>query len=57
MAKVKSGFVGELAIILPTSIIEELKQNPLGSLLHITDIGYYPKADFRYRAKTSEEAN
>ena len=56
MAKVKSGFFGERAIILPNPIIEELKQDPLGSMLHITDIGFYPKADFHHRSRTAEEA-
>ncbi|MDO9152713.1 MAG: AraC family transcriptional regulator [Paludibacter sp.] len=56
MAKIKSGFLGERAIIIPTPIIEELKNDALGSLLHITDIGYYPKADFHFRSRTKEEA-
>jgi len=56
MAKIKSGFSGERAIVIPTPIIDELKVDDLGSLLHITDIGYYPKADFHYRKRTREEA-
>ncbi|MDD3322232.1 MAG: AraC family transcriptional regulator [Paludibacter sp.] len=56
MAKLQSGFLGERAIILPTPIIEELKNDALGCLLHITDIGYYPKACFHFRKRTSEEA-
>lgn len=57
MAKLKSGFLGERAIILPSSVVEELKNDALGSLLHITDIGYYPKANFHFRQRTKEEAH
>jgi AraC-like DNA-binding protein len=56
MAKLKSGFFGERAIIIPTPIIEDLKNDTLGSLLHITDIGYYPKAYFHFRKRSEEEA-
>jgi len=56
MAKIKSGFVGERAIILPSAVVEELKNDDLGCLLHITDIGYYPKAGFHFRKRTKEES-
>jgi AraC family transcriptional regulator of arabinose operon len=56
MARIKSGFLGERAIVIPTPIIDDLKSNELGSLLHITDIGYYPKANFHFRSRTKEEA-
>ena len=56
MAKIKSGFMGERAIVLPTPIIDEFKISGLGSLLHITDIGFYPKASFHFRKRTKEEA-
>ncbi|WP_291125046.1 AraC family transcriptional regulator [Flavobacterium sp. UBA6031] len=56
MAKLKSGFRGERAIVIPSPIIEELKNDALGSLLHITDIGYYPKATFHFRKRTKGEA-
>jgi len=57
MVKIKSGFMGERAIVLPAPIIEDLKNDGLGCLLHITDIGFYPKADFHFRKRTKEEAN
>lgn len=44
MPRIKEGFKGERAIVLPAFLIEELKQDPLGSELYITDIGYYPHA-------------
>jgi len=56
MARIKSGFIGERAIVIPNSIIEELKNDALGSLLHITDIGCYPKANYHFRKRTKEEA-
>lgn len=56
MAKVKSGFTGERAIVLPATIVRELRTDALGSLLHITDMGLYPKAEFHYRARTEQEA-
>lgn len=40
MPRIKDGFKGERAIVLPAFLIEELKQDPLGSELYITDIGY-----------------
>jgi len=57
MAKLKNGFLGERAIVLPPAVIDEFKSSVLGSLMYITDIGYYPKADFHYRERNSAEAN
>lgn len=56
MAKVKSGFIGERAIILPAQIIADIKKDEFSNLLYITDIGYYPKASFHYRKRNKEEA-
>lgn len=56
MAKIKSGFIGERAIILPIPIIDEFKQSEMGSLLYVTDIGFYPKASFHFRKRNKEEA-
>ena len=57
MARIKSGFTGERAIVLPGPIVDEYKSTDLGSLLHITDIGFYPKASFHFRKRTKEEAS
>jgi AraC family transcriptional regulator, arabinose operon regulatory protein len=57
MAKIKSGFIGERAIVLPDPIVDEYKNSDLGLLLHITDIGFYPKASFHFRKRTKEEAS
>ena len=35
MPRIKEGFKGERAIVLPAFLIEELKQDPLGSELYI----------------------
>ena len=51
MLKLKEGFDGERAIVLPKIIIEMLEKDPLTSMLHITDIGYYPKAEHHYRER------
>lgn len=56
MAKLKSGFFGERAIVLPPPVVEEQRNDSLGSLLHITDIGYYPNAKYHFRQRSKEEA-
>ena len=38
MPRIKEGFKGERAIVLPDFLIEDLKRDPLGRELHITDI-------------------
>lgn len=57
MTRIKSGFTGERAIVLPTPIVDEYKNTDLGSLLHITDIGFYPKANFHFRERKKEEVS
>ena len=44
MIKRKDGFNGERALVLPLSVVQEMEKDALSSVLHITDIGYYPKA-------------
>ena len=51
MIKRKDGFSGERAIVLPPSIIQEMEKDAYASILHITDIGYYPKAYHHYRER------
>lgn len=55
MAKIKSGFTGERAVILPIPVVNDYSTTELGSLLYITDIGIYPKADFHYRKREKKE--
>ena len=51
MVKLKNGFTGERALVLPRMIVDKLEEDPLTSMLHITDIGYYPKAKHHFREK------
>lgn len=51
MERKKDGFEGQRAIVLPHTIKDILTTNELTSLLYITDIGYYPKAEGHYRSR------
>lgn len=51
MIKRKDGFNGERALVLPQSIVQEMENDPISSILHITDIGYYPKAWHHFRER------
>lgn len=57
MTKIKSGFLGERAIVLPSSIVAEMKNDVLNQLLYITDIGYYPNASNHYRLRKNSEVS
>lgn len=57
MARIKSGFIGERAVVLPAPVIDEYKVTELGVLLHVTDIGFYPKASYHFRKRSKEEAS
>ena len=51
MVKLKDGFTGERALVLPRMIVDRMEEDPLTSMLHITDIGYYPKAKHHFRER------
>lgn len=51
MPKLKEGFRGERAIVLPRMIIERMEDDRLWAALHPTDVGYYPKAAHHYRER------
>lgn len=51
MQKRKDGFSGERALVLPVMVIREMEREPVLSMLHITDIGYYPKAWNHFRER------
>lgn len=53
MVRLKDGFSGERSIVLPPMIVQLMEKDPLLSLLHITDIGYYPKAVHHFRERTA----
>lgn len=56
MPRIKEGFKGERIVVLPDFLIEELKHDPLGRELYITDIGYYPHAVYHYCQRAADEA-
>ena len=49
--KRKDGFTGERAVVLPRLITDMMESDPVMSILHITDMGYYPKALHHYRER------
>jgi AraC-like DNA-binding protein len=52
MVKKKEGFKGQRSIVLPRKIIQQFcLNNPLTEWVYITDIGYYPKAQYHYRQR------
>ena len=57
MPRIKEGFKGERIVVLPGFLIDELKRDPLGRELYITDIGYYPHAGFHYCERKEEDSN
>ena len=55
MPRMKEGFKGERIVVVPGFLVDELKADPLGRELYITDIGYYPHAGFHYCRRTAAE--
>jgi AraC-like DNA-binding protein len=47
----REGFHGQQMIVLPKSVIEEVKNNDLINSLYVTDIGYYPHAEHHFRER------
>ncbi|MDP4175103.1 MAG: AraC family transcriptional regulator [Bacteroidota bacterium] len=47
----KEGFNDQKAIVLPYSVIHILEKDPITAPIHITDIGYYPKAQYHFRER------
>lgn len=52
MPRLKDGFRGERAIIMPRMAIEQMENDPLMAVLHVTDMGYYPHATHHYRKRS-----
>lgn len=46
--KKEEGFKGQRTVILPDFIIKEIRKDRLCSQLYLTDIGYYPHAQFHH---------
>jgi AraC-like DNA-binding protein len=49
----REGFNGQKAIVLPQYIQEGLSSAPMTKLLFVTDVGYYPAAQYHYRERPS----
>lgn len=50
--KKKDGFAGQKAVVIPRQILsKQCIKNPVIASLYITDIGFYPKAEFHYRER------
>lgn len=49
--KKKSGFKNEKIFVIPKNIIKITSTNPLLKPLYITDIGYFPHAQYHYRKR------
>ncbi|MCH5599120.1 AraC family ligand binding domain-containing protein [Niabella ginsengisoli] len=49
--KKKDGFKGQKAIVLPKQVINVCQAQKLLSNLYITDIGFYPRAEYHYRER------
>ena len=52
MLKLKDGFSGERALVLPLLVLEQLANDNLTRQLYITDIGYYPRAKHHFRQRS-----
>jgi AraC-like DNA-binding protein len=52
MLRKKEGFTGQRAVVLPRKILTGFcMNNPMIEWLYITDIGYYPKAQYHFRQR------
>lgn len=50
--KKKEGFQGQKAVVIPKQILlNKCAKNKVINTLYVTDIGYYPKAEFHYRQR------
>ena len=49
--KIRSGFSGERSLVLPRVIVQLMEDDPVTASLHISDLGYYPKAAHHYRRR------
>ncbi len=49
----REGFAGQRAIVLPRKIVEVCGYTPPINSLYVTDIGFYPRAGYHYRERSS----
>lgn len=51
MIKKEEGFAGQISIVIPEYIREQILEMEFINSLFVTDIGYYPKAKYHYRER------
>lgn len=51
MIKRKEGFTGQNAVNLPGSLLQEMAKNVAFNQLYLTDIGFYPNAEYHFRER------
>ncbi|WP_151736966.1 AraC family transcriptional regulator ['Paenibacillus yunnanensis' Narsing Rao et al. 2020] len=49
--KKTDGFAAEKIIVLPAYLLEQITAHPLNRMLYITDIGFFPRAQYHYRER------
>ncbi|MDR0415450.1 MAG: AraC family transcriptional regulator [Prevotellaceae bacterium] len=54
--KLKDGFSGQRQVVVPPTIIRNMERHEIGKDLHITEIGFYPKATHHYRKRFNGSA-
>jgi AraC-like DNA-binding protein len=46
-----AGFENEQFFVIPNNFLEDLSKNPLSQFLTVTDIGYFPHAEYHFRQR------
>lgn len=54
---IKEGFIGQKMIVLPFEITSRSKDNFITSNFFITDLGYFPKANYHYRKRKKSHSD
>jgi AraC-like DNA-binding protein/mannose-6-phosphate isomerase-like protein (cupin superfamily) len=56
-SSLKEGFLGQKMVVLPNEIKEKIKYNSISDVFYITDLGYFPKANYHYRKRKSNHGD
>ncbi|WP_221391404.1 AraC family transcriptional regulator [Dyadobacter sp. NIV53] len=51
ISRKRDGFAGQQAIVLPKSVVDICSETPPINTMYVTDMGFYPKAQFHYRQR------
>jgi AraC-like DNA-binding protein/quercetin dioxygenase-like cupin family protein len=49
--RIKDGFSGQRQLVVPPASVKKMEEHVTGKDLHITEIGFYPKAEYHYRER------